>query len=220
MEKQDVIKALDTLKNSSKRKFKQSIDLIMNLKGLDMKKPDHNVDVFAHLHFTKGKPNKVCALVGPELLEQAKEVCDGALALDEITGMKDKREIKKLANQYDFFVAQATIMPKIATAFGRVFGPRGKMPNPKAGCVVPPNANLKQVYDNLQKTLRVSTKNAPTVKCAVGIEDQAQEEVVDNVQTVYNAVIHALPGEADNIKNVSVKLTMGKPVLVEKGAGE
>ena len=101
------------------------------------------MDTFITLPHTKGKKAKVCALIGPELEQQAKQVCDSVVLSDSFDRFKDKKDIKKLADSFDFFIAQANIMPKIATAFGRVFGPRGKMPNPKAGCVVPPNANLK-----------------------------------------------------------------------------
>ena len=150
MEKTDLINAVKKLKSDpSKRNFAQSVDLIINLHNLDMKKQESNVDTYIALHHDRGRKLKICAIVGPELADSAKQVCDGTITSEEMVRVyKDnKKAIKKLANQYDYFIAQATIMPQIATVFGRVFGPRGKMPNPKAGCVVPPNANLKIVYD-------------------------------------------------------------------------
>src|SRR3989338_5004403 len=143
MEKEELQSALQKARDiSDKRNFKQSFDLVINLKGLDMKKQEHNVDAFITLPHARGKKTKVCALVGAELFEQAKSVCDFAILSDTFEKYKEKKEIKKLANSYDFFIAQANIMPKVATTFGRIFGPRGKMPNPKSGGVVPPNANL------------------------------------------------------------------------------
>ena len=116
MEKEQVQKALENIKeNSQKRKFKQSVDLIINLKDLDLKKPDNLVNTYITLHYQKGRDSKICALVGPELLEQAKQVCDGAISVDEFDKYKEKKEAKKLASQFDYFIAQATIMPKIAT---------------------------------------------------------------------------------------------------------
>jgi large subunit ribosomal protein L1 len=105
-------------------------------------------------------------------------------------------------------------MPKVATSFGRVFGPRGKMPNPKSGGVVPPNANLKPVYEKFQRTVRATTKSAPLIQCGIGSEDMSVNEITDNALTVYNAVLHALPNEKHNIKDIYIKLTMGKPVKV------
>ena len=121
-----------------------------------------------------------------------------------------KKDMKKLAVTYDYFIAQATIMPKIATTFGKVFGPKGKMPNPKAGCVVPPNANLKPLVQKLKKTLKVKALADPIVHCCVGKEDSKEEEIIDNIMTVYNGVVHSLPQEANNIRNSYLKLTMGK----------
>lgn len=215
MEKEELRSALQKAKDiSEKRNFKQGFDLVINLKGLDMKKQEHNVDAFIALPHARGRKTKVCALVGAELFEQAKSVCDSAILSDTFEKYKDKREIKKLANSHDYFVAQANIMPKVATAFGKIFGPRGKMPNPKSGCVVPPNANLKPLYDKLQKTIRVLTKNSPLVQCGIGTEEMNLNDVAENALAVYNTVVHVLPNEKHNVKDVYVKLSMGKPVKV------
>ena len=215
MEKEELQAALAKAKDISyKRNFKQSFDLIINLKGLDPKKPEHQVDLFITLPHSRGKKAKVCALVGPELAEQAKGIFDSVILSDSFGTYKDKKEIKKLANSCDFFIAQVNIMPKVATAFGRVFGPRGKMPNPKSGGVVPPNANLKPLYEKFQRTVRVTTKNAPLMQCGIGTEDMNLNEVTENALSVYNTVLHALPNEKHNIKDIHIKLTMGKPVKI------
>ncbi len=218
MEKKDLIAAVKKLKSSSdKRNFTQSVDIIINLQNLDMKKQENNMDTFIALHNDRGKKIKICAIVGPELTDQAKQVCDGVITSEEMSRQyKDnKKAIRKLANQYDFFIAQATIMPQIATIFGRVFGPRGKMPNPKAGCVVPPNANLKIVYERLQKLIRVQSKSSPSVKCAAGTEKMSDEHLIDNIDTIYKGVLNVLKNAENSIKDVSLKLTMGKPIKVE-----
>ena len=215
MEKNEVIEALKRIKEiSNKRNFNQSIDLIINLKGLDLKKQEQQLDLFSTLHFDRGKKVSVCGLMGPELQTQAKELFDEVILADDFVKFKDKKEIKKLANKHDFFVAQATIMPKVAATFGRVLGPRGKMPNPKIGCVVAPNANLKPLHDKLQKTIRLMTKSNPIIQCSVGKEDTNENEVADNILTIYSSVLHALPNEKQNVKNVYLKLTMGKAVKV------
>jgi len=202
-------------KNSPKRKFTQSLDLVINLKDINLKDNANHVDVFIPLHYSKGRKTKVCALVGPELIAQAKEVCDFAVSnLDFPKYQKDKKLTKKLAQDYDFFIAQANLMADVAKSFGRVFGPKGKMPNPKAGCVVPPNANLKQLYDKLQTTVRVVAKTSPSIQVIVGNEEMKEEEVLDNIITVFNQVVHHLPAEKNNIRNIFLKLTMGTSVKV------
>lgn len=213
MQKEELQSALQKARDiSGNRNFKQSFDLIINLKGLDMKKQEHNIDAFITLPHPRGKKVRVCALVSAELIEQAKSVCDFAIISDNFEKYREKKELKKLANSYDFFIAQANIMPKVATVFGRVFGPRGKMPNPKSGGVVPPNANLKPLYEKLQKTIRMTNKTSPVIQSAIGTEEMKLDDVTENGMSVYNSIIHALPNEKHNIKNIYVKLTMSKPV--------
>lgn len=216
MDKTQVTETLKKVKESSqKRNFTQSYDLIINLRDIDLKKPEQSINFFHTLHYSKGKRVKVCALVGPELMSQAKEVCDSAVSVDDFPKYQ-KKEAKKLASEYDFFIAQATIMPKVAQTFGKVFGPKGKMPNPKAGCVVPPNANIKPLYQKLQRTVKLQTKNDPIVQTIVGNEKMKDEEVIDNIMTTYDALIHQLPNGKNNIKNILLKLTMGKAFQIGK----
>ena len=215
MEKEEILAALAKSKDiSEKRNFKQSYDLIINLKGLDLKKQEHQIDAFITLPHSRGKKVKVCALIGAELEGQAKHVCDFVILSDSFVKFKDKKEMRKIANGFDFFIAQANIMPKVATVFGRVFGPRNKMPNPKSGCIVAPNANLKPLYEKLQRTVRASAKSAPLVQCAIGTEDMSSDEVAENALTVYKSLLQVLPNEKHNIKGIYIKLTMGKPVKV------
>jgi large subunit ribosomal protein L1 len=198
--------------NSTKRNFKQSIDFIISLKNMNLKKPDQHVDFFTTLHFPVHKELKVCGLVGSELFDQSKEVFDKTIFVDDLAAMNDKKELKKIANEYDYFVAQGNIMGKVAGTFGKVLGPRGKMPNPKAGCVVPPNANLNQVKENLKKLLHIQVKSHLMFQSTIGTEDTEDKILIDNMVTIYSQLMHHLPLEKNNIDDVMVKFTMSKPV--------
>jgi large subunit ribosomal protein L1 len=214
MEPKNLINAVEALKQSSvKRNFKQSIDLIINVKDIDVKRTDQQIDFFAAVHYPRGKDIKICALVGPELQEQAKTSCNMVILADDFDALgKDKKKLKKIATEYDFFIAQATMMPKIAAVFGRVLGPKGKMPNPKAGCVVPPNANLKILVERLKNMVRIAIKTVPHIQIKVGNEESPVAEVADNIATIYNQVIHHMPKESNNIRSTLIKTTMGKPI--------
>ncbi len=212
MDKNSFEEAVKGLKaDSKKRNFTQRIDLIVNLKNLNLKKPEDQVDFYAQLPHNTGKKRKVCALVGPELSEEAK-VCDEMIQAHEFEKyQQDKKALKSLAERMDLFVAQANIMPKVAQVFGRVLGPRGKMPNPKAGCVVPPKGSLQPVYDRLQNMQRVFAKTQPLVQVPVGSEEMDDDKIAENAAYVYDQLLHHLTLEKNNIRSIYLKMTMSSP---------
>ena len=213
MDNEQIQKALQELKKQSKRKFNQSYDLIINLKDHDVKQ--NPVDFFVDLHYSKGNKVKIAAFVDQLLAEQANKFCDLVIRDTEFVRYKeDKKAIRKLAQEYDYFIAQANIMPKLAAIFGKALGARGKMPNPKLGCVVPPSANLEPLMKKLVTTVRLNAKKGTNLQCQVGKEDLPEEQIIDNILTIYQAVVKHLPNETHNIKNVLLKTTMGKPVRI------
>jgi len=215
MDKKSILDSVKKVREiSGKKKFDQTFDVSVNLVGLNVKKADDKVDLFLQLPNGKGKNSKVCAFVGGELETKAK-IFDKVILQDEFSVYKkDKKKLKKLARSFDFFVAQANLMAEIASTFGRVLGPLGKMPNPKAGCVVPPIAELEPLKKKLDSTIHLETKNQIVVKAAAGLESMNDEKVADNIFVVYNGLIHDLPQEKHNVKSMFIKLTMGPAVEV------
>jgi len=216
MNDKELTDTLEQLKKDSPKKFKQSFDLIVALKDLDLKKPEEQVEFFTQVHTTLGKRLKVCALVGPEMAEDCRKVFDTVITQPEFDALK-KPQLKRIAQEHDFFVGQANLMPKIAQTWGRILGPRGKMPNPKAGCIVPPKtavALLAQLHERLQKTVKVSVRKSPSIQVLIGKEEMATGDVVENIKLIYDQVVHHLPKEQNNIKAVYVKLTMSKPARI------
>ena len=219
MDKKQFTQAISALKTYPARQFKQGYEFIINLRDLDLKKPEEQVELWITLPHDKGRITKVAALIGPEMAETAKTNCDFVVTHDQFAKYAaDKKAVKKLAREYDYFIAQANIMPDVAKTFGRVFGPRGKMPNPKAGCVVPPNTNLKPLVERLRKTVKVFAKVQPSIKVLVGKEGMQEEAIAENMNTIYTNVLHKLPSELSNIRSVMLKLTMTPPVrITEEG---
>lgn len=215
MDKNLLLNSIKKVKETSpKRNFNQSIDLVINLKSIDIKNQEHKVDLFLTLPSSRGKLVKICGLVGNELAIQSRATFDKTILNDEFSKYGDKKILKKLASDFDFFVAQANLMAQIATVFGKELGPRGKMPNPKAGCVVYGTVQLMPLKEKLQRTVHLETKTEPTLKTSIGLETMSNEELLENAYHIYNSVIHLLPQEKHNIKSIILKTTMGPPVFI------
>ena len=219
MDKQVIIDSVKKLREiSQKRKFPQTLDLQVNIQKIDLKTPENKIDLFLQLPHSKGKIPKICAFVGKELATKAK-IFDKVISKEEFPAYtKDKKLLKKLAREYDFFIAQANLMADIGKDFGRVLAPLGKMPNPKSGCIVAPMAELEPLKAKLQNTIHVQTKDQPSMKAIAGSETMPDEEIVENIEKIYSAIVQEVPNEKINIKSVLIKFTMSRPVLMtEKG---
>lgn len=211
MEKQEVLNTLKELREKSPKKaFAQSVDILMNLKEMDLKKQDHKIDLYIQLPHNKGKKIRLCAFVDEQLAKQAKTLCETVILKADFDKWKrDLKSQKKLAETHDFFIAQAEVMVPVAAAFGKTLGARGKMPSPKAGCVVPGTVNLEPLVNKLQNTVRLQTKNELSIKATIGSEKMDDSQLADNALAVYNQVLPKLPQEKNNLRYVALKLTMG-----------
>ena len=91
MEIKHIEDAIKQTLESSKRNFKQKIDLIINLKEMDLKKTDQQLDLYVNLPHERGRKVRVCALVGAELEDNASKNCDTTVtALNFDKYQKDK----------------------------------------------------------------------------------------------------------------------------------
>lgn len=198
---EDLKKALVELRKEKKSNFNQTIDLIINLKKYDFKKNPLNLLVnVPH----KIKEKKICAFFETEN-ENVKTITQ-----KEFKKYSDKAELKKLVKNFDFFIAQASLMPKVATSFGRFLGPVGKMPSPQLGVLMDPNEKtINELKEKINSSIKIRTKEA-SIKLAIGKEDMKDEEIIENILSVYNVILKALPREKDNIKDIGIKFTMTK----------
>jgi len=214
LSKEQVLEGLKKLRDaSSKRKFVQSVDLQISLKDTDVKKPENKIKEFVLLPSGLGKKVSVAAFVDKELVDDARKVFNEVVLKDDFKAFGKKRVIKNFVRKHKYFVAQANLMGDVAKVFGKFLGPKGRMPDPKAGCVVPPKKELlKPLYDKLQKTVNVKVKDQPNVNTIVGTEGMTDAQLVDNVMVVYNVVISKLPRGEEQIDNVYVKMTMSRSV--------
>lgn len=200
---------------STKRNFTQTFDLVFNLQNLDLKKPEHKVDVGLVLKTNvKPKKHKICAIID-HTVQGAEEVFDKVLFNDELAALKGNMEkIRKITHEFDKFVVQANHMPLFAQVLGRYLGPMNKMPSPKLGMVITPKTPLGPLYDKLQKTVHLQTKKNLVLQVSVGSEAESDEAIAENIEAVYEQLLHALPAQKNNLKNTKLKLTMSKTVVL------
>lgn len=208
-------KIKEVRENSKKRGFSQTFDLVVNLQNMDLRKPDHKVDVGIVLPISaRPKKLKICAIIDHSITG-AEEIYDGVIYNDDLAAMKGNMEkIRKVIHGFDKFVVQMNHMPLFAQVLGRYLGPMGKMPSPKLGMVINPKTPLKELYEKIQKVVHLQTKKNLVLQAAIGSEDEKDEVIAANVLQIYETLVHALPNQVHNVKSVGVKLTMGKLVVL------
>ena len=201
----------ETKEKSEKRKFTQSIELVLNLKEIDMKSSEGKIHEVIELPYSLEKPNKICVIASGELALKARRAnADHVVERADLEGLAGKkRELRKIANEYDFFIAEAPLMPLVGRILGPILGPRGKMPMP-----VPPTADIASLIEKHRKTITLRMRNQPILQCRVGMESMKDEEITENVQAVLRVMEGKLKKGMKNIKFAYLKTSMGKPVKI------
>lgn len=203
-------KIKEAKKNSKPRKFAQTWDLVFNLREMDLKKPENRLNLELFLPEGLGKDLKT-AIFADSLFADAKKHADLAITKDEIPKLaKDKKKLKKLASEYDWWFGEAPLMPMIGKELGVIMGARGKMPKP-----VPPKINLEGMMKRAKNSVKIRLTNSPVIQIAVGNESMPDDKIIRNIEAALNFIEEHLPKGKNNIRNVSLKLTMGKPVKLE-----
>jgi len=204
-----VQKALDESKKLE-RKFKQNIDLVINLKNVDLNEAKNRIDEEIILPHGIGKEAKIAIFASGELAFKSKGKVDLIIKPEEIEDLsKNKKKLKKIADEHDFFIAEAGLMPVIGKTLGVVLGPRGKMPKP-----VPPQADITGLVKNLQKTIRLRSKANKTFHTTAGKEEMDKDKIAENIDAIIKRLESKLERGRLNIGSVHVKTTMGPSVRI------
>jgi large subunit ribosomal protein L1 len=196
-------------KESKERKFPESVEAILTFKEVDPKKTDLNINETIYLPHPGSHRSSICFIGSGDLLLRAKNAgVDGTLEPSQLENFAgNKKEAKKLARQYDFFLADTSLMPRIGRILGTSLGPKGKIPTP-----VPPNTPIEALITKTRTAVRVRSRASLGVASKVGDRKQSDLEVADNILAMVQAVQRKLPNGERNIRSVIVKTTMGKPV--------
>lgn len=213
MDMKKIVTSLDELKGkTSKREFKQSIELIMPLRDLDLKDSKNRINELIELPNPGTSGTKVCVFATGELAVNAKRYdVDMVFGREDILEMgKDRKAAKKMLSGYDFFISEAQLMPLVGRHLGQVLGPRGKMPTP-----VPPTVDINDVINRHKKMVRVRVRDQLNAQCKVGDEEMSSIEIAENISTVISIIEGKLEKGSRNIKAIYIKMTMGPTLKIE-----
>lgn len=192
---------------TKQRKFKQSIELIINFKDIDVKK-GFALNEVIQLPKTSS-PATVCVMATGDMSQKAKQAnADAVIGTSELDKFAaNKRESRKFINKYNFFLADTKVMPIVGKTLGQLLGPRGKMPTP-----VPFNAPIESFLQRFRSSIKVRTRASLSLSCKIGDESMEDVDLAINAHAVLSAVEKKLPSGERNIKRIMIKTTMGKPI--------
>jgi len=210
MEKKKLLEGIDTmLKEKGSRKFTQSVELVLNFRGIDFSKPENRLNIDVALpHGKGGKEPKVVVIAEADMGNAAKKAgADMIITPDQLAEYKkDAPKLKKLVSE-SVFLAQPNLLGAVAKDFGQYLAVRGKMPKPLVG-------NPENAINAVKRSVRLTSKGKymPVAQVLVGSEAMQPKELAENIEAVYDAVKNKTT--ASSIKSAYVKLTMGKAVQV------
>ena len=197
---------------AEKRKFAQSVELIINLREIDMKKPESKIQESIELPHPVGKQSKVCVIATGELALKARRAgADLVVERAELEALGgDKKKQKALVNEYEHFISEAPLMPTVGRVLGAVLGPKGRMPTP-----VPPSVDIAGAIEKQRKIVQVRLRSQPVLQCRIGTEDMSDEQIAQNIEAVVRRLEGKLKRGLRNIRSIVIKTAMGPPVRLK-----
>jgi len=192
---------------TKERKFKQSVELIITFKDIDVKK-GFAINEVVQLPKTSS-PATVCIIATGDMSVKAKSAkADSVIGTEELEKFgANKRESRKFINKYDFFLADTKVMPTVGKTLGQLLGPRGKMPTP-----VPFDASIEAFLERFRSCIKVRTRASLSISCKIGDVTMEDTDLAINAHAVLSAIEKKLPNGEKNMKKILVKTTMGKPI--------
>ena len=204
--------ALKILKDNSKAKFVEAIDVAVRL-GVDAKKSDQQVRGSTVLPAGTGKSVRV-AVFAPAGAKADEALAAGA----DVVGMDDLAE-RMLGGElnYDVVIATPDAM-RVVGKLGQVLGPRGLMPNPKVGTVSPDAAGA--VRNAKAGQVRYRTDKAGIIHCTIGKASFENDALKGNLQALLVDLVKAKPATSKGqyLQKVSISSTMGPGVTVDQSS--
>jgi large subunit ribosomal protein L1 len=209
LQRNQIIQAIAKARTSGKkRRFEQTFELAINLRELDMKRPENRINLRVQL------PNgisgqKVLVFAGGDLALRARRSgADLVIEPAELNELaKDKKAAKKRLKDYDIFISETTLMATVGRVAGPILGPRGKMPTP-----VPSQAPVDAVIERERRAVVLRTRDKMFCHCMVGKEKMTDDQVAQNIEAVMSNLTGVTKRGLGNVKSIYLKTTMGEAV--------
>ena len=192
---------------TKERKFKQSVELIVTFKDIDVKK-GFAINEVVQLPKTSS-PATVCVIATGDMNQKAKDAkANSVIGTEELDKFAaNKRESRKFINKHDFFLADTKVMPTVGKTLGQLLGPRGKMPTP-----VPFDASIEAFVERFRSCIKVRTRASLSIASKIGDVSMEDSDLAINAHAVLTAIEKKLPNGEKNMKKILIKTTMGKPI--------
>ena len=210
-ERVEVDAALELVKSKATAKFDESVDVAVRL-GVDPKHADQMVRGAVSLPHGTGKTVRVAVFAQGEAAKAAEEAGADVVGSDDL--------VARVQNdgwlEFDKAVATTDMMGKVGR-IGRILGPRGLMPNPKVGTVVPP-AKVGEAVSQLKSgKIDFRVEKAGIVHARIGRASMEAGQLADNLSALVATLVRLKPSSAKGVymKSITVSSTMGPGVRVD-----
>ncbi len=205
--------AVDTLQKVKFAKFDETVELVLRL-GVDPKQADQMVRGTIVLPHGLGKSKKVLVIAGGEKVREAEEA--GA---ELVGGEEMVKKIQEGWTDFEAVIATPDMMKSVGR-LGKVLGPRGLMPNPKAGTVT---FDVKNAVQEIKAgKVEFRTDKTALIHAPIGKMSFPPERLVDNAQALISAIVKSKPVAAKGkyVKSITLSSTMGPGIPIGLGIAE
>ncbi|QUM86861.1 MULTISPECIES: 50S ribosomal protein L1 [unclassified Moritella] len=209
----EINEAVELLKELASAKFKESIDVSVNL-GIDSRKSDQNVRGATVLPHGTGREVRVAVFTQGANAEAAKAAGADIVGMDDLAAQVKAGELN-----FDVVIASPDAM-RVVGQLGQILGPRGLMPNPKVGTVTPDVATA--VKNAKSGQVRYRNDKAGIIHTTIGKVDFEAAQIKENLEALLKALSKSKPASAKGqfIKKISLSTTMGAGLTVDAATVE
>ncbi len=205
-----VDEAVSLLKKTSTAKFDETVDLASRL-GVDPRKAEENIRGTVSLPHGTGKSVRVAVFAEGDKAREAEEAGADFVGTDDL--------VDKIVDgwlDFDATIATPDLMRSIMPKLGRILGPRGLMPNPKAGTVTMDISDTLQSIKAGQIEYRVE-RTSGIVHVPIGKTSFEEGQIKDNLTTVMDVLVNARPASTKGryLRSVSISATMGAGIRID-----